>query len=418
MASKILSFKEVLKSNLSKVALMLHQIDCKSKIVSAVTNGTYTFVGLATHQVRCFNWKTGRLVRSYEGHTGPVVCILLSQNKRHMYTGSWDKRILCFSIVDRNIVDNMIFAPGPGLTSHNDFVKCMIFSHDEHYIFSGSADGYVSRWDISRNRQAFEPNTPIHENPYITPVTISVSQRAINSLCLLPLSGDGHILLAAACSDGATVVIDGETMEIIYHLQPHPTNVLLVKFAGEILWTACADKYIRGFELPFAMFMEKLYSETGEKTELANSLRSQRETNLCSTELEDWTLDWAFPSDEEIVSKTGHIVAGLRSKRLVFLTCRDKLQEARSSRRFFDGICAVNLVPQVVTQASGDKELDMVVFASWDHFIRRIAYREGDGLNEELSDVSLSDSELEDKRAQIQEVQDSRLRTMLLPPGE
>lgn len=57
----------------------------------------------------------------------------------------------------------------------------------------------------------------------------------------------------------------------------------------------------------------------------------------------------------------------------------------------------------------------MVVFASWDHFIRRIAYRESDGLNEEPSDMSLSDSELEDKRAQIQEVQDSRLRTMLLP---
>lgn len=394
---------------------MLRQIDCKGKLVSAATSGSYTFVGLATHQVRCFNWKTGRLVRSYEFHAGPVTCLLLSADRRHMYTGSWDRMIFKVAIQEKALSTTTIFSTGPNETSHDDFVKAMIFGPGEEVIYSASADGKVYLWPIGEHARtlAAADSAGQEATPYVVPRVLQVSKRSVDSLCLLPLAADGHTLIAATTSDNTVVIIDGTTMVIVYTLAKHSTNVQRVRFAGELLWTACADNIIRAFELPLDLFRIEGLGDP-EHRQKREALASQRETLIHSLDVEDWVLDWDFPGDETLLNKTGHIVVGSRSKRLLFLGLAGGLHVERTQKQFFEGVCAVNLVDQTISHTTGEVTTPMVVCASWDHFIRRFYYDSDlEADNTEISDVSLSDSE-EPRRA-IQELQDARLRAMLQP---
>ncbi|TNJ27453.1 WD40 repeat protein [Giardia muris] len=394
---------------------MLTQIDCKGKLISAATSGSYTFVGLATDQVRCFNWKTGRLVRGYECHAGPVTCILLSADRRHMYTGSWDRMILKIAIQEKALSTTTIFATGPNETSHDDFVKAMIFGPGEEVIYSASGDGKVYSWPIGEHARALAATDSSSQevSPYLIPKVLQVSKRAVESLCLLPLAADGHTLIAATTSDNAVVIIDGTTMVVVYTLKRHPSNVQHVRFAGELLWTACADNTIRAFELPLDLFrIEGL--GVPEERQKRETLALQRETLIHSLDVGDWVLDWDFTDDESLLNKQGYIVVGLRNKRLLFLGLAGGLQVVRSQKKFFDGVSAVNVVYQMISHITGEVPTLMVVCASWDHFIRRF-YCDPDHEDEntEISDVSLSDSE--ESRRIVQEIQDARLRAMLQP---
>ncbi|KAF9099389.1 hypothetical protein BGX29_007161 [Mortierella sp. GBA35] len=232
--------------------------------------GATLFTAESGHVARKINLETGKTMKLFHGHTGPVTRVAVYQThlgQERLVTGSWDKTI--------RVWDTETKACLATLKGHTDFVKALavrtilIDNTDSsgkkskriaHELFSASYDGTILHWDLEK----FEEFQGGAGGPW------KGHARGINDLCLTVEEDNeqddnddgrgekvdqGKEYLYSAGSDGTIRKWDisrgqgrgGHCMHVFKH---HETTVYRVLVeAGVEIWSASADKTAQRLDL-------------------------------------------------------------------------------------------------------------------------------------------------------------------------
>ncbi|XP_054238102.1 transcription initiation factor TFIID subunit 5 isoform X2 [Indicator indicator] len=108
-------------------------------------NSNYIATGSADRTIRLWDVLNGNCVRIFTGHKGPIHSLAFSPNGRFLATGATDGRVLLWDIGHGLMVGE--------LKGHTDTIYALRFSRDGEILASGSMDNTVRLWDAVK---AFE----------------------------------------------------------------------------------------------------------------------------------------------------------------------------------------------------------------------------------------------------------------------
>ncbi|KAG0302039.1 hypothetical protein BGZ98_007848 [Dissophora globulifera] len=241
-------------------------------VLDEALKGHSLFLAESGHVARKINLETGKTIKLFHGHTGPVTRVAVYQTnlgQERLITGSWDKSIRVWDTDTKECLAT--------LRGHTDFVKALavrtVLVDDNarpgkknlgHELFSASYDGTILHWDL----QSFQPYQGGSGGPWKGHV------RGINDLCLAleeeedvqdddnDNSGNtnqarkdqGKEYLYSAGSDGTIRKWDitrgqgrgGHCVQVFKH---HATTVYRVIVDAVEMWSASADKTVRRLDL-------------------------------------------------------------------------------------------------------------------------------------------------------------------------
>ncbi|KAF8983673.1 hypothetical protein BGZ46_009814 [Entomortierella lignicola] len=227
--------------------------------------GATAFLAESGHVARKINLETGKSIKLFHGHTGPVTRVAVYLNhlgQERLITGSWDKTIRVWDTETKECLGT--------LKGHTDFVKALavrtVFDESNndnkkrvrHELFSASSDGTILHWDL----ETFQPFQGGAGGPWKGHV------RGINDLCLTLEEGDsdeavndnnnnnngGKEYLYSAGSDGTIRKWDitrglGRGGHCVHVFNHHATTVYKVIVDSMEIWSASADKTAQRLDL-------------------------------------------------------------------------------------------------------------------------------------------------------------------------
>ncbi|ORX84792.1 WD40 repeat-like protein [Basidiobolus meristosporus CBS 931.73] len=200
-------------------------IDVKSKILCLlVLDSEHLIIGQASHVARKVNIKSGKTIKIYSGHTGPVTSVALirdHQNVLRLATGSWDKSIKIWDLESKECIRT--------LQEHTDFVKSLVF-HPKGYLFSGSSDASIRKWSLL---------------DYSCVKLMKGHGRGIEDMAL---TLDGEYLISAS-SDVKIKKWNVETGAEIQEFNGHLTSVYGLSITEDEIWSVSGDKTARRWSL-------------------------------------------------------------------------------------------------------------------------------------------------------------------------
>ncbi|KAK6528711.1 hypothetical protein TWF694_003952 [Orbilia ellipsospora] len=173
--------------------------------------------------------------RVYRGHSAPVTSLALNRDGSILYTGSWDKTIIAFSVKEKTVLNTF--------RGHADFVKTLLYVDNipsKPMLISGSSDASIIIWNPETGAKLY---------------TLKSHPRGVQSLALDPVEStrDSVVFYSAGSTREIkkwTLTADGvkEECEIVQH----ETGVNSLRFLGEEgeedLWTASSDMTAKRFE--------------------------------------------------------------------------------------------------------------------------------------------------------------------------
>jgi WD40 repeat protein/DNA-binding SARP family transcriptional activator len=214
--------------------------------------------------------RTGRELARFSGHTDQILSIEVSNDKKYVLTGSYDKTVRLWDAATGQELQT--------LRGHTDIVSA-IFSEDGKYILSWSRDKTVRVWATATGqevrafefRSATDLPTAVAISPDDTSVlvaipgnhgfamwdvkdglphywdTLSLDDPVIFSLSFSP---DNKYILSAA-NDGKVQVWDWNAgmirpVQILNH--PDAVNFAAYSPDGKFIWTGCADGKVREWD--------------------------------------------------------------------------------------------------------------------------------------------------------------------------
>ncbi|KAJ3333886.1 hypothetical protein HDU76_001802 [Blyttiomyces sp. JEL0837] len=181
----------------------------------------YAFVGESGHVARKMNLTTGKSIRLYKGHTGPVTSLTVQYSSNgkdeFLYTGSWDKTIRKWSVETGETL--LTF------TGHSDFIKTIML-HGKT-LYSGSSDKTIRKWDVDSGTS--QATWKGHTRP-VEALVLSFSE-----------DGDGHFIYSAS-SDTTIRKWDPVSGACLGTLAGHLTSVYGLLLGDGELWSVSADK--------------------------------------------------------------------------------------------------------------------------------------------------------------------------------
>ncbi|ORX85907.1 WD40 repeat-like protein [Anaeromyces robustus] len=207
------------------------------KITSKVLNMTlvrgenpkYAYVAESGFLIRKINLESGKTVKLFKGHTGPVTCVEIIYNSQgedeFILTGSWDKTIKKWDVKTKEIVKEY--------TVHTDFIKCIAYEPIHNTFISGSSDKTIRHVEVDSGNQI----------KYLTEHT-----RAVEDICF----EDYTYTTFYTCSSDSTIKKwNLETGECLYTFAGHLTSVykILCDVEENNLWSVSADKTVRRWDL-------------------------------------------------------------------------------------------------------------------------------------------------------------------------
>ncbi|EEB05096.1 fungal protein [Schizosaccharomyces japonicus yFS275] len=204
------------------------------------------FVCAASHICYLYDLEEETLCKTYRGHNGPVTCCQvekLTDQKRHLFTGSWDKTIKKWDIRTGECVETLF--------GHSDYVRSLLLLQDLGLLVSGSSNGELFVWDLNQT-----PTKCLH--------VLKGHTRGVE--CIVREPGSCVIWTCGGESSIRCWSISRESVQPIDDaFWGHQSNVYSLVFDtmndGSV-WTASADSTVREWSL---------YPQLREETKLEHS---------------------------------------------------------------------------------------------------------------------------------------------------
>ena len=100
----------------------------------------YVISGSFNKLIRVWDFSTGEMINTLDGHKGPVYSLALTPDGKNLVSGSGDKTIKRWEISSRQLIST--------LTGHKGAVFTVAASPEGKYIASGSTDQTIKIWDL------------------------------------------------------------------------------------------------------------------------------------------------------------------------------------------------------------------------------------------------------------------------------
>ncbi|WVR03549.1 hypothetical protein IAU60_000541 [Kwoniella sp. DSM 27419] len=212
-------------------------INVSSKVLDLVVRGQEGWTAESGFQARRFDLRTGKTIRLYKGHTGPVTSVALYDLKEEsgrrliLFTGSWDKTI---RVWDAETGESLYTLEG-----HTDFVKSLaVLPTFPPVLLSTSSDRTLRVWDIAE--LSARPRSVQTIKDHTRPVECSAHRLELDEAgrptgALTVWTGD-----SLGCIKRWQVV--GSRLEYKEDLTGHETSVAQLAVAEDGLWSVSMDK--------------------------------------------------------------------------------------------------------------------------------------------------------------------------------
>ena len=197
---------EVLKPISGTVkALYRHKI----KSVNFSPDGTLIISGSDDNNIRLWNVKTKKLLRTFDGHSGTVNSVVFSPNGTRFISGSYDETIGLWDVKSGDRIRSIF--PFYGDTST---VKTVRFSPDGTRIISGYYDNEIKLWNTESGK------------------LIRVFHGHSDEVTSVDFSPDGTHIISAS-NDHTIKLWDVETGKMVKTFQGHSNYVESVSFSPD-----------------------------------------------------------------------------------------------------------------------------------------------------------------------------------------
>ena len=219
----------VLRGHLSDV-LMAQFVPHSEQAVTASADET----------ARLWDLKTGRELRQYLGHTGPVYCLAVSSDGRTLVTGSQDNSV--------RVWDIPLVKPILRVSGHDQGASGIALSPDGRFLLSTGADRTVRFWDAVRLQTQAAAIGPSSEVPDRTAAVaraghvaeVVASAYRADGMMFATADAAGEIRLWSPYLDTPTAVI-GNHAGGVTGLAFHPNN--------QQVFSVGADGTLRAWQL-------------------------------------------------------------------------------------------------------------------------------------------------------------------------
>ncbi|HEY9636657.1 MAG TPA: WD40 repeat domain-containing protein [Coleofasciculaceae cyanobacterium] len=246
------------------------------------------------------NLGTGRIIRTFTGHSGSIYALCLSPDGRTLVSGGRDTTLKVWNLdtvgssnsispTRRVIGDALIYT----LTGHSESINCAAISPDGQLLISGSEDNTIKLWDL-------------HTEECLA--TLEGHEAGVKSLAI---SSDGQLLVSGSADHTIKLwQLPNDANEPIcpdpiYTLTGHTDWVKCLAIApdGQILASGSQDKTIKLWQLDTGELKSTLVGHWGEVNCIAISPDGQRLTS-CSW---DETIGlWHLGTLKQLHSLSGH----------------------------------------------------------------------------------------------------------------
>ena len=176
------------------------------------------------HLIRLWNAETGRELRQFVGHKGPVYGVAFSPDGLTIASGSEDHTIRLWDVATAKERLEM--------KGHSGGVTRVVFTPDGRYLASGSYDRSVRLWSVKDGKEIRQ---------------FGGQQKGFTTICFSP---DGRYL-ASGCGDHAACLWETATGREVRRFQGHYGAVVGVAYSpdGSLLATASEDRTVIVWEV-------------------------------------------------------------------------------------------------------------------------------------------------------------------------
>ncbi len=169
-------------------------------------NGRWLACGTTTTGIQLFNLNTGETTpQILEGHKGWVEALAFTPDSRGLYSASTDKTIIYYDLIDNT---RTVFA------TLNIKIRCLAVSPSGRFVFGGTDDGRVIRWNMDTKEETVIFNSTSN----------TIFAMAINSTGSRIAFGD---------KNGSLRIVDARTNNILRVVAAHSLRILDVKFSPD-----------------------------------------------------------------------------------------------------------------------------------------------------------------------------------------
>ena len=246
------------------------------------------------------NLKTGRIIRTFTGHTGSIYTLCLSSDGRSLISGGRDTTLKVWNLDTVGSYNSMSPSSrviGDGLmdtlTGHAESINCIAISADGKMLASGSEDKTIKLWDLQTSECL---------------ATLEGHEDAVKAVAMTP---DGQLLVSGSADhtiklwqlpDNADEPICPDP---IYTLTGHSDWVrcLAITPDGQTLVSGSLDKTIKLWQLDTGELKSPLVGHWDEVNNLAISPDGR---NLISCSRDETIQVWHLETLKPLQSFEGH----------------------------------------------------------------------------------------------------------------
>jgi WD40 repeat protein len=241
---------DIVAARLSNPERMTHQEQVHAVILSS--DGKRAASGSTDKTIKLWDAESGRIIRTFSGHTGGIAGLAFSPDNRRMASCSADKAIKLWDVETGREIRT--------LTGHGEFVNSVKFSPDGRRIVSSADDKTIKIWEVETGK-----------------VIRTLSGHSDEVWDVL-WSSDGK-LIASGSKDKTIKLWNAESGQLLRTLTGHSGSVYDIVFspdAKRLVSCSGEDKTIRIWETETGRPVKTIQAEVDEFFSLAYSPDGKR----------------------------------------------------------------------------------------------------------------------------------------------